>query len=171
MSDSTFYRINGLGWKYNYGKYSWSNDTIYFRVIPVYDTMLTIYKNSDLKEQRLILSRDTIPNLIINEMLKVEHKLLVVSCEGSESIQLELVSEQMDYNKEETIEFPIQVLEEFPQFLIKKHKGLGYYDSKRQFVREVRKDREYTYLEWKYIKFRYCVIDFINKVKWYIEYV
>lgn len=138
----------------NSGKYYWSNDTIYFLVIPVYDTIVILDPESGTEESVYRISRGfigakwiftkkekIIPGLRkLKESLDLHVERLVELPWGKKIIAPDYYGDAIpdvaDYWE------PEQVLEGYPQFLIKKRGKLGYYGSGNKFIVVLRKEKD-----------------------------
>lgn len=158
QTDSIFYVHDGFRNNiWNHGKYVWLNDTIFFNVIPIYDTLLTIEKPKGISKRELVLSNDTRANLIVKELIKPEYEILVVHSNDSTIIQLELIDHNLINEEFETVIFEKQVIEGYPEFLIRKRKKLGYHDSSGQFIKVLTLEEKLSYLDRKYLWFKYKI--------------
>lgn len=143
--DSNFYFQQRLG-NWCSGKYKWSNDTIFFNIIPIYDTLITIEKPKNTRQRELVLSNDEIGHLSVTEKFQLENEVLVVVSENG-IIQLQLAERYKlrKMNVNSLYNDRKQVLEGFPQFLIKKHKKLGYNNSSGKYIKVLKLDKKRPY--------------------------
>lgn len=127
--DNTYFLQSRLSW--NYGKFEWSDDTIFFRTIPIYDTILV--NTPDSTRTELILSEDKVSS-VIGE-IKVKESVFGFDKEkGNFNVKVPLSESTLP--KEMIV---LQSLKKFPPYLIKKRNKLGLYNLNGRFIEVGRK--------------------------------